>query len=59
MLFPKVIGQITRLVKKDGTVPSECILKWKNINSIRWGNGPALQALACYKVLREKKILEL
>ena len=59
MLFPKVIKQITRLVKKDGTVPSERILKWKNINSIRWGNGPVLQALACYKTLREKKILDL
>lgn len=48
-LLPKVMKQNIHLInKKDGSAPSEKILRWKNINSIRWGNGPILQAIMSY-----------
>ena len=48
-LLPKVIEQNVRLInKKNGSAPSEKIIKWKNMNSIRWGNGPVLQAIMSY-----------
>lgn len=48
-LLPKVMEQNVRLInKKNGSAPSEKIIKWKNMNSIRWGNGPVLQAIMSY-----------
>lgn len=46
-LLPKVVARLTAFVNlKNGSVPSACVFgKWNNINSIRWGNGPVLQAI--------------
>ena len=38
--------KLCKFVTPDGSVPSEKIIHWINIDSIRWGNGIVLQALA-------------
>lgn len=57
-LLPKVMSQLLTLVnQKDGSVPSECVFgKWSNINSIRWGNGPVLQAIFDVYALEQEEI---
>lgn len=48
-LLPKVVDINAGLINvKNGSAPSEKILLWKNINSIRWGNGPVLQSIMSY-----------
>lgn len=48
-LLPKVMEQNIKLINQNnGSAPSEKIIKWKNINSIIWGNGPVLQAIMSY-----------
>ncbi len=48
-LLPLILENNLKLInKKNGSVPSEKVLKWKNINSIRWGNGPILQSIMTY-----------
>jgi len=45
-LLPKIMSQAVTLVNiNDGSAPSEKIVKWIHIDSIRWGNGPILQAI--------------
>lgn len=53
VLLDKVILQMVALVNvTDGSVPSEYFLhKWCNMDSIRWGNGPVLQAFVEYLAL--------
>lgn len=46
--LPKIVSQLQRLIHSDGSVASEKIIRWKNLDSIRWGNGPVLQALLMY-----------
>lgn len=54
-LLPKVIEQnVCFINKRNGSAPSEKIIKWKNINSIRWGNGPVLQAIMSYLSIYDK-----
>jgi len=49
VLLPKVVDQLCNLVNmKDGSAPSKKVIKWVNINSIRWGNGPVFQAIMMY-----------
>lgn len=49
ILLPKAVNQVIKLINfKNGSCPSEKVIKWVNINSIRWGNGPVLQALMMY-----------
>lgn len=52
-ILPKVINNLVKLVNlKDGSVPSEKILfKWCNMDSVRWGNGPVIQAILMYIAL--------
>lgn len=48
-LLPKLIKQMVSLVdSKRGSAPSEKIIRWINVDSIRWGNGPVLHALMDY-----------
>lgn len=54
-LLPKIVVQMLRQVNmKDGSVVSENIIRPININSIRWGNGPVLQAIATYLSIIEE-----
>lgn len=53
-LLPKVIGQIASLINNDGSSPCDRVIKWVNIDSIRWGNGPALQAFMCFLALQNR-----
>lgn len=49
VLLPKVVDQLCNLVNmKDGSAPSKKVIKWVNLNSIRWGNGPVFQAIMTY-----------
>lgn len=59
-LLPKVMLQCVSLVNyKDGSAPSYRRLgKWQRINSIRWGNGAIMQAIAYYLKLDEEGILD-
>lgn len=47
-LLPLMIKHLENFIDKNGNVPSEKVLLWVNVKSIRWGNGPVLQALAWY-----------
>lgn len=48
-LLPKIIQRLCDLVNKDGTVPSGIYFgKYYNLQSIRWGSGPVLQAIITY-----------
>ena len=53
--IPKMIKYLLTLIdRKDGSMPSACIgRKWVKLDSIRWGNGVALQAFAA--VLHQEK----
>jgi hypothetical protein len=44
-LLHLIIPNIIKLVKRNGSAPGDKVIKWINLNSIRWGNGPILQAL--------------
>lgn len=57
-LLPKVLKHLLDQIRlKDGSAPSEYLYgRTVNINSIRWGNGPALQAILEY-MDTEKKCL--
>lgn len=58
-LLPKAINQNISLInKQNGSAPSEKIIKWKNMNSIRWGNGPVLQSLISYLSIYDEIYLE-
>lgn len=48
LILPKIVLQVQKLIDRNGAVPSEKILKWNRLNSIRWGNGPVLQSLLFY-----------
>ncbi|WP_300383569.1 hypothetical protein, partial [Clostridium sp.] len=49
LLLPKAVNQLISLINfKNGSVPSDKVICWMNIDSIRWGNGPALQAIMSY-----------
>ena len=51
-LLPLLVDRMIELVNlEDGSAPSEKIIRWSNINSIRWGNGPILQAIATYSLI--------
>lgn len=55
-ILPKIVKEAIKFVKKDGSVPSEKILVWLNIDSIRWGNGILMQALLnYYSLITHKK----
>lgn len=48
-LLPNILQQNLNLInKRNGSAPSEKIIKWKKLNSIRWGNGPILQSIMSY-----------
>lgn len=47
-ILPKVVFNLCKFIQNDGSVPSEKVLCWMNYDSIRWGNGPALQAIMTY-----------
>ena len=57
-ILPKAMEQLLSLVNlKDGSAPSECVYgRWSNLDSIRWGNGPALQAIFDYYVVEQEGI---
>ena len=49
-ILPKVMGHLLSLISlRDGSVPCENVFGiWTRMDSIRWGNGPALQAIFDY-----------
>lgn len=54
-LLPKIMSQVVSLVNRnDGSVPSEKIIKWIHIDSIRWGNGPVLQSIMKFLSVYDK-----
>ena len=55
-LLPLLVKKVIGFVKKDGSVPSEKILFWMNIDSIRWGNGILMQALLNYYLLLKHEV---
>lgn len=53
-ILPPVIDAMKSLViDENGSCPSEKVVVWQNINSIRWGNGPVLEALLYYQEICE------
>lgn len=58
-LLPKAVENMIRMVDpKDGSVPGEHVLgRDINLDSIRWGNGPVLQALFDVMALRQEGLL--
>lgn len=56
-ILPKVVNCIISFVNlKDGSSPSEKVIKWVYLDSIRWGNGPILEALLRYLSIQNKLI---
>lgn len=57
--LPKMMKQLLRNISlKDGSVPDEYLYgRAVNINSIRWGNGPALQAIFEYMGAEKEGLL--
>lgn len=48
-ILPIIMENNIKLINPmDGSAKGEKVLKWVNIDSIRWGNGPVLEAIACY-----------
>lgn len=47
-ILPVALKKNMEFVKKDGSAISEKVIKWVNIDSIRWGNGPVLEAIMRY-----------
>ena len=47
-ILPVVLEKDMQFIKRDGSAVSEKVIKWVNIDSIRWGNGPVLEAIMRY-----------
>ena len=47
-ILPIALKKDMKFIKKDGSADSEKVIKWINIDSIRWGNGPVLEAIMRY-----------
>lgn len=47
-ILPAVLKKDMDFIEKDGSSKSEKVIKWVNIDSIRWGNGPVLEAIMRY-----------
>lgn len=58
ILIPKLILKIKEFIQYDGSVAGERVFKWVNVDSIRWGNGPCLQALIKYEEWVKNEINE-
>lgn len=55
-ILPKVMKQLMSLINLNtGSAPSMCVYgRWSHLDSIRWGNGPALQAIFDYVATEQR-----